>query len=97
MQTVQRLSSDGKLKEITLTIVSEMIILRMIECRLLQEVLPKIRSLIELKGECSENFIYPSLVIVKLVPEMIEENRQILLKCSSHLFRDPLKLLSLLE
>lgn len=71
--------------------------MRMIECRLLKEVLPKIKELIELQGERDENFIYPSLVIVKLVPEMIEENRQILLKCSSHLFRDPLKLLSLLQ
>jgi hypothetical protein len=36
-------------------------------------------------------------VISKLAPELIDENKQILLKCSSHLFRDPLKLLGLLE
>ena len=94
---MQQLSSDGKFSEITLGGIYEMVIIRMVECYLLKEVIVKIRELIELQVESPYNFMYTALLIEKIVPEMIEENRNLILKCSSHLFSDPMKLLSLLD
>ena len=74
-----------------------MVIIRMIDCHLLKEVVGVIQELIELQAGSSYNFIYPALLISKIIPEMIEENRNIMLKCAGHLFNNPLKLLALLE
>lgn len=39
---------------------------------MLKEVIEKIRTLIEIQGNTSYNFIYPSLLVAKIAPELIE-------------------------
>jgi hypothetical protein len=48
--------------------------------------------LIEIQGNTPFNFIYPSLLVSKIAPELIEENKNLLLKCASYLFNQPLVL-----
>lgn len=53
---------------------------------MLKEVIGKIKTLIEIQGKTPYNFIYPSLLVAKIAPELIEENKHLLLKCASYLF-----------
>lgn len=39
---------------------------------MLKSSIPKIKTLIELQGDSVYNFIYPSLLVGKIAPEMIE-------------------------
>lgn len=64
---------------------------------MLREVIEKIRTLIEIQGPSPFNYIYPSLLVAKIAPELIDENRNLLLKCSSYLFNNPSELLEILE
>jgi hypothetical protein len=39
---------------------------------MLKEVIEKIKTLIEIQGNTPFNFIYPSLLVAKIAPELIE-------------------------
>lgn len=69
---VQEISSNGELNPITLHSIYEMVILRLVECDMLREVVDKIKNLIEIQGNTPFNYIYPSLLVAKIAPEMIE-------------------------
>jgi uncharacterized heparinase superfamily protein len=74
-----------------------MVVMRMLECGELVAGLPRVRQLVELCGRSGSSFVYPCLIIARIAPELVEENRNLLLECAGHLARKPMLLVDLLE
>jgi hypothetical protein len=94
---VQALSTEGKAPELFLSKIYEMVVVRMLECGQLVASLPQVRQLVELCPRSRTNFVYPCWIIAKIAPELVEENRNVLLDCASHLVGRPMALIDLLE
>ncbi len=94
---MQEISSDGKISSITLYQIYEIVILRLLECRLIKDSIKFVRKIIELNPINPYNFIYPVILIKKFSPELCDENKAILLMILTYLFDHPDQLLDAVE
>ena len=94
---MQGLSSEGCAPELHMSQIYEMVLVRMLEYGQLVAALPKVRQLLELCPRSKTNYVYPCWIIAKIAPELVEENRNLMLDCASHLVGRPIALVDLLE